>query len=118
MKKITKSFVMSCVLTIAFSGAALAGSGPSVVDAFVGKKIASKSGTVFEYLADGTIGGLLRGETPIKGVYTADAEKVCTTYSAPEMLAGKERCSKLELNGKTIIFIRGDGSKSKPYTIQ
>lgn len=107
----------SCAAALTCSTAATA-MADTAVDAFVGKQIVSERGTIFEYKADGTIGGLLGGKSEITGTYTADAEKTCNTYTAPPPLVGGERCSIPRVDGSTVVFVRDDGSESAPYTIK
>lgn len=90
----------------------------SAVDPFLGKVIASEGGTSFLFAADGTIEGTFRGEAPIVGTYTADGREVCSTYSSPEQLTGREYCSVPDITGNQIVFNRRDGSQSPVYVIQ
>lgn len=109
---------MTCAFALVLTSAAIAQAEGTVVDAFVGKKIVSERGTVFEYRADGTIGGLLGGKMEIEGKYLADGEKSCTLYSAPEPLLHGVSCSIPRIEGNSVIFLRDDGSESAPYVIQ
>jgi len=89
----------------------------SSVAPFVGKTLIAESGTVFLFNADGTMGGELGGE-PVSGAYSATATEVCSTYTWPAALVGREFCSTPDVNGDQVIFNRRDGSVSDTYTIQ
>ncbi|WP_425041176.1 hypothetical protein [Primorskyibacter sp. S187A] len=84
---------------------------------YVGKQLVSDDGTVFLFGADGTVGGTIRGEA-IMGSYSATAKEICSTYSAPDFLTGREYCSTPVQNGNTVVFNRRDGSSSQPYEIK
>lgn len=84
---------------------------------FVGKTLTSDGGTVFLFQDGGVVGGTFRGETPIVGTYTATATQICSTYSAPQQLTGREFCSTPVVTGNTVVFDRTDGSQSPAYTI-
>jgi len=88
----------------------------TVVDTLIGTPLVASDGTVFLFNQDGTIGGNLRGEQ-IVGTYVANAREVCSTYSEPENLVGREYCSAPQIDGNTLIFNRRDGSQSQAYMI-
>lgn len=88
----------------------------TVADPLIGKRLVSGDNSII-LNAGGTVGGALGGET-IVGTYQADEEEICSTYSAPELLTGKEFCSVPVISGDTVIFNRRDGSQSPTYTIQ
>lgn len=88
----------------------------TAADQFVGKTLTTADGATFIFNADGTVGGSLRGED-IMGTYDADATEICSTYTAPDFLTGREFCSTPEVDGDTVIFNRRDGSQSPAYTI-
>ncbi|SMX30184.1 hypothetical protein TRP8649_04326 [Pelagimonas phthalicica] len=88
----------------------------TAVTPLVGKKLMADNGLVIIMNADGTVSGTARGED-IDGTYVATAKEVCSTYAAPEFLAGKEFCSEPQIDGNTVVFLRRDGSKSATYTI-
>ena len=89
---------------------------PTVVDDLVGKRLVNADGGMFVFNADGTMSGMLRGESVV-GVYTADANEVCSTYTAPANLTGREYCSKPTYQDNMIVFVRRDGSSSAAYRI-
>ncbi|EPX83906.1 hypothetical protein Salmuc_01681 [Salipiger mucosus DSM 16094] len=89
----------------------------TVVDTFIGKRLVTENGGVFLFNPDGTVGGSLRGEE-IVGTYTADTQEVCSTYSAPEFLTGREFCSVPVISDNTVVFERRDGSSSPVYMIE
>lgn len=88
----------------------------TAADQLIGKQLVSDTGDTFLFNSDGTIGGSLRGEA-IAGTYTADAAEICSTYTAPEFLVGREFCSTPAMDGDSIIFNRRDGTQSQSYTI-
>lgn len=88
----------------------------TVVDPLIGKQLVSENGTVFLFNPDGTMGGKFRDKAII-GTYEADANEVCSTYTAPEPLAGNEYCSAPQIEGDTVVFNRRDGTKSQLYKI-
>ena len=92
--------------------------GGTVTDQFIGKSLVSADGTTFIFNADGTIDGSFRGTAPITGVYSANSSEVCSTYSSPKQLTGREFCSAPVVSGDTVVFNRRDGSQSPPYTIR
>ena len=89
----------------------------TAADQFIGKSLVSSDGTVFQFKADGTVGGSARGEA-IVGTYTADEREICSTYAQPQFLTGREFCSTPTVNGNTVVFNRRDGSQSSAYTIE
>lgn len=88
----------------------------TVVDSLIGTPLVGSDGSVFLFNPDGSVGGNLRGE-PIVGKYDANTREVCSTYSAPKNLVGREYCSVPKISGDTLIFNRRDGSQSQPYKI-
>ncbi len=94
------------------------GPATSAVEAFVGKSIVSEGGTTFNFRPNGTITGVFRGSEPIAGTYTSTAREVCSTYTSPDQLTGREYCSVPQVNGLNVIFNRRDGSQSPTYVIQ
>ena len=115
MKKI---FAISSVAMLVLAGCATGTADVAdAADTFIGKKLVAENGTTFTFQADGTVGGLFRGEEVV-GTYTSDATEICSTYTAPEPLAGSEFCSTPEINGDTVVFNRRDGSQSPPYMIE
>lgn len=96
---------------------ASSGSQPTtVVDSLIGTQLVASDGSVFLFNQDGTVGGNFRGEQ-IVGTYEANAQEVCSTYSEPKNLTGREYCSAPQISGDTLIFNRRDGSQSQPYKI-
>lgn len=89
----------------------------TVVDSLVGKRLVTGSDAVIMFNADGTMGGTMRGE-PVAGAYDADAARVCSTYTSPAILVGREFCSTPVIDGNTVVFNRADGSQSPVYTIE
>lgn len=89
---------------------------PTAADQFIGKSLSVGEDTVFLFQPDGVVGGTMRGE-PLVGEYEADATEICSTYSSPAALAGREFCSTPQVDGDTVIFLRRDGSTSPAYTI-
>lgn len=88
----------------------------SAVAPFLGKQLIAENGTVFTFSNDGVVGGTLDG-APIVGVYSATASEVCSIYTAPERLSGREYCSTPQIDGDMVIFVRRDGSRSQQYRI-
>jgi hypothetical protein len=88
----------------------------TAVTPLIGKTLTAENGDVFLFDGNGNVGGTLRGE-PIVGTYEATATEICSTYSSPEFLTGREFCSTPVYEGQTLIFQRTDGSQSQPYTI-
>jgi len=70
----------------------------------------------FIFNANNTVGGQLNGQ-PVVGTYTANANEVCSAYTAPQRLAGQELCSVPVIDGGTVVFNRRNGSSSPVYTI-
>lgn len=103
-------------LALALTACAPAEDGPSVVDTLIGKTLTTDAGTVFVFNSDGTVGGMFRGEEVV-GTYDANGKEVCSIYTAPELLTGREYCSVPEIVDNTVIFNRRDGSQSGLYTI-
>ena len=65
----------------------------TVVDSLIGKSLVNDSGNVtFKIMPNGIMGGSMMGED-IVGVYKANAKEICSTYSAPKRLTGREYCS-------------------------
>lgn len=89
----------------------------TVVEQFYGKRLVADNGAVFTFSPDGTVGGSFDG-VPVVGTYNATATEVCSTYSSPKRLTGREFCSTPAINGDQVIFNRRDGSQSQPYRIQ
>ena len=116
MKKLSITAVASVILLSACASEPAAPEAKAV-DPFVGKQLVSANGeVVFEYSADGTVGGVFRG-ADVMGVYTSDATEICTTFSAPEQLTGREYCSTPDFQDGTGVFNRRDGSQSAVYTV-
>lgn len=92
---------------------------PGVAGQFVGKTLTTVDGsTTFLFLPDGVVGGNTSSGDPIVGTYAPDGEKVCSSYSAPEQLAGLGTiCSTPVVDGDTVVFNRTDGSQSPVYEI-
>ncbi|PWJ22421.1 hypothetical protein [Jannaschia seohaensis] len=99
-----------CVETDGTSTATTAG---AVID----QRLVSDQGDIFLIRSDGTVGGSLRGE-PTVGTFTTDGREICSTYTSPPSLTGREFCSVPEIDGNRVIFNRRDGSQSQPYTIE
>ncbi|WP_424968081.1 MULTISPECIES: hypothetical protein [unclassified Dinoroseobacter] len=89
----------------------------TAVDPFIGKSLVAADGTTFKFMSDGSVGGMLGGEE-IVGAYTVDGAEICSTYSAPERLTGREFCSVPSIDGESVVFNRRDGSQSAVYNIQ
>lgn len=89
---------------------------PSVVDALLDKSLTTDNGAMLVIQSGGTMSGTIRGEQVV-GEYTANATEICSTYSAPDFLTGREFCSVPEITGNTVVFQRRDGSTSPVYTI-
>lgn len=83
----------------------------------VGRTVVADNGTVFVFNKDGTMGGEMGGK-PIVGTYVIEGNEICSTYSEPANLAGRDFCSVPTMLGDRIIFVRRDGSKSQPYAIE
>lgn len=88
---------------------------PTVVTPLLGKRLVDNDIT-FIINADGTMGGEFKGK-PIVGIYKADSNVSCSTYTAPKELTGREFCSRPVISGNTLVFHRQDGSKSSTYEI-
>ncbi|MFY0679567.1 MAG: hypothetical protein JXR13_03235 [Thalassovita sp.] len=116
MKYFTLALVASLGLT-ACQTTTEGSSQATVVDTLIGKTLKTENGSTFILSGDGTVGGLLRGD-PIVGTYDANAREICSTYSKPQALAGKEFCSVPTIDGNTVVFKRRDGSNSPIYYIQ
>ncbi|MEM0946339.1 MAG: hypothetical protein AAGK37_02965 [Pseudomonadota bacterium] len=89
----------------------------AAVDQFIGKQLVAADGTTFLFAPNGTVGGTFRGEEVV-GTYTSDAAEICSTYTMPEALTGREFCSTPSVDGNSVVFNRRDGSQSALYTIQ
>ncbi|WP_425093282.1 hypothetical protein [Tropicimonas sp. S265A] len=89
---------------------------PTAADPLVGKSLVGADGTTFLFNADGTVGGTLGGEA-IAGTYEASATEICSTYTAPDRLTGREFCSTPTMSDGAVVFNRRDGSRSQPYVI-
>ena len=87
----------------------------TVVTPLIGKTMTAGS-AIFIFNSDGTVGGSLRGD-PIVGVYDVNGQVVCSTYTSPDALVGREFCSTPDINGDKVIFNRVDGTQSPEYTI-
>ena len=117
MKHFTITAIASAVLLSACASEPTAPQ-PTAADPFIGKRLVSDSGdVVFLYNSDGTVGGEFRGDDVV-GEYTAYATEICTTFSAPDLLAGREYCSKPDFDGNTGVFNRRDGTQSARYTVE
>ena len=92
------------------------GSEATVIDPVIGKRLVAGEFT-FIFQADGTMGGEARGETVV-GTYDATASEVCSLYTAPTFLTGREYCSVPTFGDGTVTFNRRDGSTSPAYQIQ
>jgi hypothetical protein len=93
------------------------GSAPTnAVAPFLDRPLVSDGGDVFLIRSDGTIGGQIQGD-PIAGTYETDGTEICSVYTSPAMLAGREFCSTPVVTGDRLIFERRDGSRSQAYTI-
>lgn len=90
---------------------------PTAADPFVDKRMVTETGNVIILKSDGTVGGMIRNKAVV-GTYSADATEICSTYTAPDFLVGKEYCSTPVVTGDTVIFNRRDGSQSPVYTIE
>lgn len=88
----------------------------TAADPLIGKSLVAGDVT-FVLGADGSMGGTFKGEE-IVGTYVADEEEICSTYTAPEALAGREFCSKPQISDGVVVFNRRDGSQSPPYAIE
>jgi hypothetical protein len=88
----------------------------SIVEPLLDKRLVSENGTVFIIGSDGSMGGTLNGEA-IVGTYEATETEVCSTYSQPAALTGREFCSTPVFDGNKVVFNRRDGSQSQEYTI-
>ena len=89
----------------------------NAAESFVGKRIVAENGTVFAFGEDGTIGGSFRDQ-PVVGTYFIDGDAICSTYTAPEPLAGRDYCSVPDITGDTVVFNRRDGTQSGIYRIE
>ncbi|MDA5095615.1 hypothetical protein O2N63_16110 [Aliiroseovarius sp. KMU-50] len=89
---------------------------PTATSVLIGKRIVTGD-NYFSFNEDGTMGGMMRGEA-VSGSYTATANEICSTYTAPEMLTGREYCSTPVYSGDTVVFNRRDGTTSPVYTIE
>lgn len=83
---------------------------------FFDKSLVAENGTTFLFNPDGTVGGVFNGAA-IDGTYTASASEICSSYTSPAALTGREFCSTPEIDGDTVVFNRRDGTTSQPYTI-
>ena len=89
----------------------------TAADQFFGKELVADDGTTFIFFEDGTVGGSFRGED-VTGTYTADATEICSTYTTPEPLTGREFCSTPDVSDGVVVFNRRDGSQSAAYAIK
>ena len=110
-------FVAAMVAALTLGACAAGTDGGTAVDPLLGKALVAENGTTFVFNADGTVGGNLGGEE-IVGTYSTDAREVCSTYSAPKTLTGREFCSVPDIDGDAVVFIRRDGSQSPTYLIE
>lgn len=97
--------------------------GGSVADAtaatqFFGKSLVAEDGTTFIFNEDGTVGGMNGGGEEIVGSYEATGAEICSTFTAPANLVGREFCSTPMIDGDTVVFNRRDGSSSPAYMIK
>lgn len=117
--KSTLIFALTGVALVSLSAcmAPAPADGSDAAAQFVGKTLTSDGGTVFLFQSGGVVGGSFRGESPIVGTYTATATEICSTYTAPQQLAGREFCSTPVVSGNTVVFNRRDGSQSPAYAI-
>lgn len=88
----------------------------TVVDSLIGKSLVAENAT-FIFNSNGTMGGQLRGEA-VSGTYVATDAEVCSTYTAPEALTGREFCSVPAIGDGSVVFNRRDGSQSPAYAIE
>lgn len=89
----------------------------SVAAPLIGKTLALESGDSIILNADGTVGGQIRGGE-VSGTYVATAKDLCSVYTSPDVLKGKEFCSVPKIDGDTVIFHRSNGTTSPTYNIQ
>ena len=87
----------------------------TAVDGLIGKPLVAQDGTTFLFNADGTVGGIFRGEN-IVGTCEATATEICSAYTAPSSLVNSRPCSTPAITGDTVVFSRRDGSLSQAYT--
>ncbi|MEH6478396.1 MAG: hypothetical protein V7727_22075 [Sneathiella sp.] len=114
---IAATFVLSACDTTTSSGTTSSPAGiEKVSDPLVGKRLVSGTSTLI-INPDGTMGGEIREEAVV-GTYTSNEKEICSTYSSPDFLTGKEFCSVPVIVGDTVVFNRRDGSQSPAYTIQ
>lgn len=114
MKKIA---LIAALSALAACTAPATTDGTTAASQFVGKTLTGDGGTVFLFQDGGVVGGSFRGEAPIVGTYTATATQICSTYSEPAQLTGREFCSTPVVTGDSVVFNRTDGSQSPAYTI-
>ncbi|MCG7493571.1 hypothetical protein [Thalassobius sp. Cn5-15] len=108
---------LSAILPLAACMTATETSNPTAVDPLLDKQLVSAEGTIFILNADGTVSGEIKGD-PVVGSYTTTATEVCSTYSAPDFLTGREYCSTPVIEAGTVVFNRRDGTKSAVYAIE
>jgi len=90
----------------------------TVADNIVGRQLVTEDGSTIIVNADGTVGGAIGGN-PVVGTYVANAKEMCSVYTSPERLVGREFCSTPVFNDDgTMTFTRRDGSSSPIYTIK
>lgn len=110
-----KGAIVAAVLAVAGCMETGTEAKPTVMDPLKGKTIQSETAT-FIIGADGTMGGTMRNQD-IVGVYKADDKVSCSTYTAPDVLTGREWCSVPVVAGDTVVFHRTDGTKSPEFKI-
>ena len=114
----TFKFVAAAAVALALAGCQdTADTAPTAATPLIGKTLIDQNGATFLYHANGTVTGTA-WDKPVAATYEASADEICTTFSAPDRLKGKEFCSKPMIDGDEVIFHRRDGSKSPPYKIE
>lgn len=113
MKYLATGFLCA---TLTVAGCATVPERPSAADQFIGKSLVAEDGTTFLFQPAGVVGGTIRGED-IVGTYTSSATEICSTYSSPDFLTGREFCSTPDVSAGVVVFNRRDGSQSQAYRI-
>ncbi len=111
---------VGCATTQAVQGeneATTGGVASGSLDDIIGKSLVSDNGTVFIVGADGTMGGTLNGEQVV-GVYVREGSAMCSTYTSPKTLSGREFCSTPVFENGTVVFHRRDGTKSQTFRVE
>ena len=111
------AFLMTAAVCMLGACAPMAEAPPTAADPLIGKTLISENGTVFLFNADGTIAGELGGEA-INGVYKADANEICSSYTSPPQLTEREYCSQPVIEDGSAVFVRRDGTRSQTYRIE